>query len=421
MKRWERGVPVFGVPILTPAFFWMCVLAVIAVVLTLYRTVVGLAKVTAMTDAYAWGIWKSFNVMVLTGLGSGAFAVGIAANIFNRHKLHSVMRVALLTSFLAYSTGLLMLGVDVGRPWNFYWAALPWKWNLHSPLLEVAICISIYTAVALFLENVPPVLEYLFYEKPQTRTWVTKLDSLFERFFPIVMGLAYILPMMHQSSLGALMLLGGNRVHPLWQSSWLPLIYVWAAAYLGYACVSIAVMLSKLAWNRGLDLDVLDELNKIMAGLIIAWTVFRFGDIIYRGVLGTAFQPNFFAVLFWVETALTLGPAIAMLSAERRRSLKVAFLANVFVALGGMIYRFSPTTLAFRPKAAAFYFPSINELLISFGYIALAIAVFMLAVKKLAILPDSNEGWMRMAEYEKKQNPEVQLTGYSAAATAGHD
>ena len=58
------------------------------------------------------------------------------------------------------------------------------------------------------------------------------------KFYPLVVGLAYILPAMHQSSLGALMLLGGNRVHGLWQTPLLPLLYVWAAAFMGFACVA---------------------------------------------------------------------------------------------------------------------------------------------------------------------------------------
>ena len=37
-----------------------------------------------MNDAYAWGIWKTFNVMTLTGLGSGAFAIGISAWLFKK-------------------------------------------------------------------------------------------------------------------------------------------------------------------------------------------------------------------------------------------------------------------------------------------------------------------------------------------------
>jgi hypothetical protein len=34
--------------------------------------------------------------------------------------------------------GLLLLGIDAGRPWNFYWMVCSrGDWNLHSPLAEV--------------------------------------------------------------------------------------------------------------------------------------------------------------------------------------------------------------------------------------------------------------------------------------------
>ena len=124
-----------------------------------------------MNDAYGWGIWKTFNVMVLTALGSGAFAVGIAAWVFRRKRLHALMRMALLTSFLAYACGLLLLGIDAGRPWNFYWIVFPWKWNMHSPLAEVAICMSIYAMIPLAIENIPPVLERLWYFDSPPAAW----------------------------------------------------------------------------------------------------------------------------------------------------------------------------------------------------------------------------------------------------------
>ena len=138
--RWQRGVPVYGMPIITPFFVFLCTMGMLAIVLSAYREYAGLGPVSGMNDIYAWGIWKTFNTMVLTGLGSGGFSVGIAAWIFFRRRLHSVMRTALLTSLLAYFSGLIALGVDVGRPWNFYWALMPWKWNAHSPLLEVCVC-----------------------------------------------------------------------------------------------------------------------------------------------------------------------------------------------------------------------------------------------------------------------------------------
>src|SRR4249920_3340292 len=140
--RWERNVPVYGFPVVNGFFLMLLGLVLIAFILTAYRELAGLGPVSGMNDAFGWGIWKTFNVMVLTALGSGAFAVGIAAWVFRRHRLHSLMRVALLTSFLAYACGLLLLGIDAGRPWNFYWIVFQWKWNMNSKLGEVAICMS---------------------------------------------------------------------------------------------------------------------------------------------------------------------------------------------------------------------------------------------------------------------------------------
>jgi Ni/Fe-hydrogenase subunit HybB-like protein len=80
-----------------------------------------------------------------------------------------------------------------------------------------------------------------------------------------------------------------------------------------------------------------------------------------------------------------------------------------------MIYRFSPTTLAFRPRNGAFYFPSAIELTVSIGFIALAVLGYLVAVKKLAILPGSNADWLKMAKYEEQVKPGIQLTGYAPA------
>ena len=65
--------------------------------------------------------------MTLTALGSGPLA-GIAACV--------VMRTALVSGFLFYATGVVALGFDIGRPWNFYSAALLWRWNSESATLS---------------------------------------------------------------------------------------------------------------------------------------------------------------------------------------------------------------------------------------------------------------------------------------------
>ena len=112
---------------------------------------------------------------------------------------------------------LLLLGIDAGRPWNFYWIVFPWQWNMHSPLAEVAICMSIYAMIPLAVENIPPVLEsYGISIRVCARSGTDREEAAL--LLPWIIAAAYLLPGMHQSSLGALMLLAGERVHPLWQT-----------------------------------------------------------------------------------------------------------------------------------------------------------------------------------------------------------
>jgi Ni/Fe-hydrogenase subunit HybB-like protein len=415
-EHWQRNVPVFNVPIWTRPFQMLCGLAGLGLVLALYREVVGLGPTSGMNDAYAWGIWKTFNTMVLTGLGSGAFAIGIAAWIFRRDQLHIVMRTAVLTSFLAYVFGLFMLGVDVGRPWNFYWIAFPSHWNLHSPLLEVAVCMSVYATIPLFLENIPPVVEYVYELWPGMAVRRETVEKVIVAGYPFVVSLAYVLPAMHQSSLGALMLLGGTRVSPLWQTPFLPLLYVWAAAFLGFAFVTVTLLSSGIAWDRPLDVDILAELNRITAGLIGAWLVFRLADLTIRGQIVSAFRPNIFAALFWAELALLTAAFWQLRQSVTRRSPRTMFFGALLACVGGMLYRFDPTTTTFQPKPGAIYFPSVIELLVSLGFVAMGIAIFIFLSKVLAILPAP----IRLShEMEAQRTKKARVSRVAVRAGAG--
>ncbi len=418
-RTWERCVPVFDVPIRTRALFAMCAIGVVACVLALYREVAGLGPASGMNDAYAWGIWKTFNIMVLTGLGSGSFAVGIAVWIFGQQRLHVVMRTAVLSSFLTYASGLTLLGVDVGRPWNFFSILLPWRWNAHSPMLEIAFCMPLYTAVPLLIENIPAILDWAGDRWPQFEFITSLLDSLIRRTYPFVLGLGFLLPAMHQSSLGALMLLAGTQVHPLWQTPLLPLLYLGAAAFMGFAFVTFILLAGHLVWNRPLDMDVLCQMSRTTVWIMAPWLVLRFADLLLRGSMSLAFENNLPAGLFWLETLLLVAAIAMFLGANRNRSARLAFLASMVAAVGGMLYRFDPTTLVYRPSANAFYFPSLIELVITTGFISLAVVAFCVLAKILAILPAPTQLWYAMessrATAWRKAENEAKAVVYAAA------
>ena len=88
------------------------------------------------------------------------------------------------------------------------------------------------------------------------------------------------------------------------------------------------------------------------------------------------------------EKLFVLVPALLLLNERRRQIPRVLFITAAATALGGLVYRFTHTTLAFRYGHESIYFPTIGELLMWLGYIGMAIALFIVAVRRFAILPD---------------------------------
>jgi Ni/Fe-hydrogenase subunit HybB-like protein len=300
------------------------------------------------------------------------------------------MRTAVLTSLVGYGTGMMALGFDVGRPWNFVWLADPRTWNHYSVLWEVAVCMTAYFMLALDVENMPPFLESLYRsDNPKKKELAMKIFRFMQKTFPFGIAIAFVLPSMHQSSLGSLMYLAGPRVHPLWQTPMLPLLYLLMAYILGFGCVLLVLALSSYVWDLGWDKDIMQRLGQVMCWTTLIWLAVRFGDLAYRGVLGLALKFDRYSIFFLVETALIVVPTLLLLSKSRRQSSGTLFRLTFLITLGGLLYRFTPTTLAFSPLGDYRYFPSTFEILMSIGFTALAVAVFLYAVKTFAILPAS--------------------------------
>ena len=183
-----------------------------AVILILYRYVAGLGAVTNLSDGYPWGLWITYDVLVGTALGCGGYAMAILVYVFNRWEYHPVVRSAVLTSVFGYSLAGLAIFLDIGRYWNGYKLFLPWQVNFNSVLVEVALCIAAYVVV-LWIELLPTILEGY----PSNAKAVATRQRL-ERWLPVIAAVGILLPTMHQSSLGTLMVIAGYKLSPLWQT-----------------------------------------------------------------------------------------------------------------------------------------------------------------------------------------------------------
>lgn len=386
MSSLESAQPVGG-RLLTRPFKVLFALFTLAVILILWRFAGGLGATTALSDAYPWGLWIAFDVVTGTALACGGYAIAIFVYILNKGKYHPLVRPAILTSALGYSIAGLSIVLDVGRPWLIWKIPLFfWSWNLNSALLEVALCVMAYTGV-LWIELSPAFLEK-FKSGPEgiLKRVSAKIYPFVERYLIWLIALGMLLPTMHQSSLGSLMMLSGPKVHPLWQTPLLPLLFLISCAAMGFAAVVFEGSLSSVFFGRARETDMLEGLSRAMLPLLLLVVAMRLVDLVARGRLPLMLTFDRYGIAFWVEIALMLAPFFMLLSARQRRDEGNLFRAAMVMLLAGGLYRFDTYLLAYRPNDPVTYFPSVPEFMITLGLVAFEVLAYVTIVRFFPIL-----------------------------------
>jgi Ni/Fe-hydrogenase subunit HybB-like protein len=379
-----------GGPLVTPGTRILAGLFGLGAVLIAWRLIAGLGATTALNDGYPLGLWIAFDVVTGTALACGGYAVALLVYILNKGRYHPLIRPALLTSALGYSLAGFSVLLDVGRWWLIWKVPLYfWRWNFNSALLEIALCIMAYVVV-LWIEVSPA-----FFEKwqdsayPALRTVSRTALPLLEKASIWIIALGLLLPTMHQSSLGTLMLLAGSRLHPLWRSPIVPLLFLISCVSMGYAVVVCESVLSSLAFKRRAETAMLASLAAAIIPLQYLVVVLRLGDLAWRGNLGLLFAGDRRSLLALFEFVLFLAPAVMLSSATRRRDLGHLFRAALVMMFAGAVYRFDTYLVAFNPGANWAYFPSVPEMLITLGLVAAEIVCYIVIVRMFPILAGS--------------------------------
>jgi Ni/Fe-hydrogenase subunit HybB-like protein len=376
-----------GGRIVTRPFQVLAAIFALGLLFILWRLFTGLGQVTALSDGYPWGLWIAFDVVTGTALACGGYSVAILVYIRNRGEYHPLVRPAVLTSALGYTLAGIGIGLDVGRWWNIWRVPLFfWDWNVNSVLLEVALCVMAYIFV-LWIEVSPA-----FLEKARTSGW-PRLEQFADRALVVmnrlliwIIALGVLLPTMHQSSLGSLMLLAGPRLHPLWNTAWLPLLFLISCIGMGYAAMVFEAAISSLLLCRRPELPMLSGVGKVMIPIVLLYPALRIADLAWQGRLGMLFAFDRFSVLALLELTLATIPGVMLMSRAQRSRLGSLLRAAMMIMLAGALYRFDTYLVAFRPGDNWSYFPSVPELLITVGLVAAEIMVYIAVIKIFPIL-----------------------------------
>ncbi len=350
-----------------------------------WRFVAGIGAVSNMNDAYAWGIWEPVNVVVFTGIGAGAYSVGLLCYLLNRGRYHPLVRPSVLVGAIAYSLGGASIVVALGRPWNMYWLALPGMWNLSSVLLEVAICVIAYVGV-LWIEMLPAALDHAATSAhPRWSAFGQRWGNRLARAMPYVIALAMLLPTMHQSSLGGLMLVAGPKLHPLWHTPLLPLLALVSCLCMGLGAVVVLTALMRHAWNAKHDHELLVDVSRVNGGLLVVFAALRLVDLAAAGKLRFLLVPDFHLIFFVLEMGLFLLPAFAFLT-RRVEDHRVRVAGAALTLCAGALWRVDTFLTAYNAGESWSYWPSWGELSVTVGMAAIGVAVFIAVSRLLPVV-----------------------------------
>lgn len=388
-----------GGKILTKPFLVLAALVLFAIFLAIIRFAFGLGSVTNLSDGYPWGIWITYDVIVGTAIACGGYSMALLVYVANRGAYHPLVRPALMASVFGYTLAGVSVMMDIGRYWQGYNMIFPWYANVNSIMLEVALCITTYVFV-LWMEFAPSLLEGY-------RGAITPLIEKYKRFVPLFLqkleperlhkklnkwifvfiAIGVLLPTMHQSSLGTLMIISGRKLSPLWQTRFLPLLFLTSAITMGYAIVIFESIVSSVGFKRPAETPLLSKISGAMAWLMGGYLVLRFADLILRKQLGLAVRGDLQGNMFIFENLLYLAPVVLLAKPANRSNPRWLFLSGASMLLAGSVYRFNTFLVGFNPGPGWHYFPAFAEIMITVGVIAFEIMMYILFVKKLPVLP----------------------------------
>ncbi len=369
----------------TPGMIIVTLVALNGIVFLALRFLYGMGAVTNLNNQYPWGIWIGVDVAAGVVLAAGGFVSAAMGHIFHLPYMKPIVRPALLTAMLGYTFVAFAVMVDIGR-WYYIWHPLV-MWNGTSPLFEVGICVMIYLTV-LYVEFTPIISER-FRGKVNLPTilsgfnglveWILKvLDNTVGKVMFLFLIAGVVLSTLHQSSLGTLMVIAGYKIHPLWQTPILPLLFFISAICVGIPMIIFESLIASRSFKIEPEMHVLSKIAGYVPLLLGIYLAFKLGDMFIRQSFVYMTEINKFTIAFTIE--IVFGIILPMVMLMSRRVLNSPFwlfIASALVVVGVGINRINNFIVAYQPPyAKAAYVPSFGEISVTLGCIALTVIIY---------------------------------------------
>ena len=372
-----------------------------------FRLIFGLGATTNLSDMVPWGLWKVLNMVAGVAISTSGFTVGFLVYVLKLERFRPFMKPAILIAFLGYGCSCLALLFDIGLPFRF-WHPI-FMWNINSFLFEVFWCVLLYFTITA-IELSPS-----FFDKFKAE----KVSHFLHHIATGVVIVGISLSSLHHSSLGSLFLVTPLRLHNLWYTPWLPLLFIisaiggglmfavfvkviWSWWYDRETVFGKATMrnipLLKKADNiekltsriPGRQFPMVRQLASIAAVVLAIYLILKVADLFIHGAWQALTTGSWESWLYIFELAITSVIPVALLSIPKtRQSPAIVGIAGLSATMGLALNRMDVGIFGYFRDAGVVYFPSLAEWSLSIGVVAAAALVFFFIAENLPIFSEN--------------------------------
>jgi Ni/Fe-hydrogenase subunit HybB-like protein len=357
----------------------------LGLVLIVIRFWKGIGSITNLTQEIPWGLWIGFDVVTGVAFAGGAYVLTFMVYILNMRKYHSIVRVTVLNGFLAYVFYAGALLLDLGRPWHVINPIIGNGFGTSSVLFLVAWHFLLYM-IAELIEFSPAIAEWLGARRARKILSGMTIAA-------VIFGIT--LSTLHQSGLGALYLMAKDKIHPLWYSEFIPIMFFVSSIFAGLSMVIFEGSISHKVFFRQISEKnhvaqngIIRGLSKICAGAMFAYFFLQVLVFIHGQnwpLLGTPMGLWYLLEML----GFVLLPMILFFYSYRSNNIKLIKIAAIITMLGVILNRLNVTVIGFRWDMAVRYIPSWMELVVTLAVIFTEIWIFRWVINRMPVLRDS--------------------------------
>ena len=360
-----------------------------------------------------WGLYIG-TFEWFAGMAVGALAITGYIRYFQLEKYRMIARLSNIWAFITGLSAAWLIIIDLGTPHRVLVILARWHETvLHSPLawdVTFVTTLMVFTLTMLVISLRLDFLKMRGGFPTHTRLLmklvsiggskdeIPKLESMRQWLGLGLLVLAFTAGMIPGLLMGVV---GGQ---PGYFGSERGIVFLAAGLLTGVALLNLTagVLRMVFSWRDELSNEVMRGLGRALTIFGFVYLIVLFNDVVtvvtgmspfYEGRIGAAMITGSLAPLFWLSVLLVAVPTLLLAVFKYRLGVRTQSLGAVFILFGVWIKAqltvIEPLLFPNLPGFQGTYTPTLVEWVITLGAVAIAVLLFVIALKFIPLAQDS--------------------------------